>query len=152
MNLSLEGTSKSNYKQLGNFEVLFKDGEKAEHIYIVVEGKISCIKQNQGRIIPVQTAKEKAIIGLEALSSNDKYIYSAISRGKTKLIPIEISLLKNFFTESPQIMMDLVNTLMEKVAHTTELLAEHRIVDDALNDGNLLSDEDELSIKKILAD
>lgn len=150
MDISI-GNEKSPIKRLKANEVLFCEGDKAEFIYVVAEGDIVGVREHNKRLTPVLHAQVKSVLGMEAISSNEgKYLYSAISKTSCEVVPIEIELVRNFFNHSSELMKDLLATLVSKVVHTTELLSEHRIIDESLNTGQLFTDEEEAALLALL--
>jgi CRP-like cAMP-binding protein len=59
--------------------VIFKEGSKANKLFLIKTGEVLCLKANKDRLIPVFLAKEGDIIGESAMVEGLNYTYSAIS-------------------------------------------------------------------------
>ena len=150
MDISI-GNEKSPIRRLEKHGVLFKEGEKADFIYVVSEGELIGVRERNKRLTPVLNAQPKSVLGLEAVSSGDgKHLYSVVAKSKCVVVPVDIELVREFFNQSPKLMSELLSTIMGKVIHTTEMLVEHRIVDDSLYGEGLFSEEEESHLLKLL--
>ena len=56
-----------------------------------------------------------------------------------------------FINASSDWVKNILFDISDKVAKTTEIIAEHRIIDDRFNGGKLFSDEEEVMIRKSLS-
>ena len=141
--MSIEiGSEVSPVKRLADGGILFKEGEKAEFIYVIQEGQFVGIKERDKRLVPVLLASDKGVLGIEALTNDGKYLYSAIAKSRSVAVPIPIEDIKAFFSEAPQLMGELIDTLVHKVIATTDMLSEHRIIEESLYvNGNFEEDE-----------
>ncbi|MCP5916110.1 cyclic nucleotide-binding domain-containing protein, partial [Klebsiella pneumoniae] len=52
---------------IGYRQVIFKEGAKANKLYMVKAGEVLCLKSSKDRLIPVFLAKEGDIIGESAM-------------------------------------------------------------------------------------
>jgi CRP-like cAMP-binding protein len=128
--------------------VIFKEGDIPEAFYIIKSGSVRCLKWNDKRLSPVFTATEGDIVGEDCvLSDSNKYFYSAVALSNCSLIRVEKNdVFKYLNSQSPWVRMILDN-LSEKIQHTTEVIAEHGIKDDALLKNLDFSQEEEVLFK-----
>ena len=136
MSLLLEG---SEYlEKFSEGDVLFKEGDLPEVFYLIVSGKVTCIKKHNDRLVPVFTASEKEIVGEDCvLADSNKYFYSAVAMEDCEVIRIEKSDVFKFLSTQKEWIRNILKNISGKIQHTTDLIAEHRILDD-----KLLSDVD----------
>jgi CRP/FNR family transcriptional regulator len=146
MNISLDNDSTSYRKD----QILFKEGEKAEKIYIIKSGAILCLKRSKERLVPIFLAKEKMILGEEAVMTQKPHSYTAIAIKDSDISAIEAKTVGAVMKVAPPWIGGLLRTLSERVADTSEVISEHRISHPALFDGNELSAQEENRLKKLI--
>lgn len=127
-----------NIESLVKGDILFKEGDIPEFFYLIVSGKITCIKKHNDRLVPVFTASEKEIVGEDCvLADSSKYFYSAVVMEDSEVIKIEKSEVYKFLSTQKEWVGNILKNISGKIQHTTDIIAEHRILDD-----KLLSDVD----------
>ncbi len=57
----------------GTNEVLFREGELAQKLYIVKRGQVICLKRSKDRLIPILRAEAGDVIGENALLDTGPY-------------------------------------------------------------------------------
>ncbi len=134
----------------GSHEVLFREGEVAQSLYIIKRGQILCLKLSKDRLIPVFRAQAGDIIGENAIITSSAYGYSAITLTTTELLEIPSESFKQIMAKSPSWLMDLTGTMVQRFENTANLIAENRVFNDSI-----LSEEDfpsslEVEFKKLL--
>lgn len=132
-------------------QVLFKEGELPDCFFIVVSGKIMTLKWFDGRLTPVYTAVQEDIVGEDCVfSDGGEYFYSAVAVEDSEVIRIQkADVFKYISSQSPWIQKILQN-ISHKIEHTSEVIAEHRILDDKLLADSEFSDEQEASFRSKL--
>lgn len=148
MSLYLENDS--NIIKREPFDIIFKEGDSLEGFYIVLEGSVICIKENNKRLVPVFCAKNQDFIAEDCvLLKKDTYSYSAIAYEQCQLIFIPKVDVENFLTYKNDWISDILSSIALKISNTSDLISEHRINDDRINP---FDDFDELEnkIRKIL--
>ncbi len=131
--------------------VIFKEGDAPESFYIVETGSVRCLKWNDKRLSPVFTASSGEMVGEDCvLSDSNQYFYSAVALIQCRLIKIDKNdVFKYLNSQSPWVRMILDN-LSEKIQHTTDVIAEHRIIDDSLLKNIDFSEAEEVTFKNKL--
>lgn len=134
----------------GTNEVLFKEGELAQKLYIVKRGQVICLKRSKDRLIPVFRAEAGDVIGENALLDTGSYGYSAVTLTMAELLEIPSQNFRQVLEASPQWLLELTATMIQRFENTANLVAENRVFNDAI-----LSEEDfpsslETNLKKIL--
>lgn len=118
----------SNSKSLEAKTLLFKEGAKANTLYLVKKGEVICLKAAKDRLIPVFMAKENDIVGESAMVPDLTYTYSAIAYTKVELIEIPASNFKEVFNLSPDWLLSLTTTMISRFQSTANLVAENRLI------------------------
>ncbi len=134
----------------GTHEVLFREGELAQNLYIIKRGQVLCLKRSKDRLIPVFRAEEGDILGENAILNTGVYGYSAVSITTVELMEIPSDNFNQILAKSPSWLLDLTSTMVQRFENTANLIAENRVFNDSI-----ISEEDfpsslEVEFKKLL--
>jgi CRP-like cAMP-binding protein len=146
MNSSFESGPRSVAKD----EILFKEGSAAAKMFLVISGRILCLKRDKDRLIPVLSAGPQEIVGEEALFARTAQPFSAIMAESGEVVEVDLSQVDDVMLKSPKWIRDLMATLAERVVGTCDAIAEHRIVSEEYVEQNIFSDKEEVRLKKLL--
>jgi CRP-like cAMP-binding protein len=134
----------------GIHDVIFKEGELAQSLYIIKRGQVLCLKRSKDRLIPVFRAETGDIVGENAILDTSSYGYSAIALTMVELLEIPSANFKQILDKSPSWLIDLTSTMVARFENTANLIAENRVFNE-----NILSEEEfpsslEIDLKKKL--
>lgn len=135
----------------GYRSVIFKEGAKANKLFIVKSGEVLCLKASKDRLIPVFLAKEGDIIGESAMIQDMVYTYSAISMANTELMEVTSFSFKQVFSKSPEWITELTTTMISRFQNTSSLIAENRMVHPSIIGEDRFTSQVEIDFKKLLA-
>jgi len=144
----------SEYKtiQVSQGDVLLREGAVVSSLYIVKSGEIACVTLNHDRVVPVYTVSEAGVIGEDGVfSDNRPSTYSAVALTNATVVEISKQDIMKFINASSDWVKNILFDISEKVAKTTEIISEHRIIDDRFNGGKSFTNEEEVMIKKSLS-
>lgn len=131
--------------------VLFREGDLPEHFYIILSGGVTCFKLHERRLVPILTAGDQEIVGEDCvLSDSSSYFYSAIVSQESKLIKIEKSEVYEYLNYQKDWIKNILKNISDKIKHTTEVIAEHKIMDNRLIGDIDFSQEEEAKFKQLL--
>jgi CRP-like cAMP-binding protein len=131
--------------------VIFKEGTKANKLFIVKHGEVMCLKSSKDRLIPIFLAKEGDIIGESAMIQDLVYTYSAISMAHTELVEVTSFSFKQVFSKSPDWIVNLTTTMIARFQNTSNLIAENRAVHSSIIEVDRFPSEVETEFKKLLS-
>lgn len=132
-------------------EILFKEGDLPESFYIVVSGKVTCLKWYNDRLVPVYTPSEQEMVGEDCvLADTNQYFYSAVAMEDCEVIRIEKSEVFKFLNTQSEWIKNILKNISDKLYHTTDFIAEHKIVDNKLLGGVDFSADQEAQLRKKL--
>lgn len=117
----------SNSVQYGDHTVLFREGEKANKLFIVKSGQVICLKKFKDRLIPIFLAKSQDLIGESAVLNEAPHNYSAIVLGISEVIEIPSRNFQVILKDAPVWLSDLTTTMVQRFQQTAGLVAENRI-------------------------
>ena len=82
-------------KELKRGDLLFKEGEKITHLYVVQSGKVSLFLDRSGRKIEIMEGKVSHVMGETALfMNNPKHLLSAEAAGPCKILEVPVEVMK----------------------------------------------------------
>jgi CRP-like cAMP-binding protein len=131
--------------------VVFKEGSKANKLFIVKTGEVLCLKFSTDRLIPIFLAKEGDIIGESAILENVAHTYSAICMGPVDLIEVSSFSFKQVMTKAPDWIHDLMTTMLVRFQDIGNLISENRIVHSTIISEDDYNPKLENEFKKLLA-
>jgi len=149
MNISLN--ENVNIEKFQKDDVLFKEGDLPDSFFIVMSGKVITLKWFDGRLTPIYTAIQEDIVGEDCVfSDNDQYFYSAIAIEDCEVIRIQKTDAFKYLNSQSEWVKKILQNISDKIEHTSEVIAEHRILDSKLLSNTEFTDEQEASYKSKL--
>ena len=133
--------------KLGYHDLLFKEGDKANKVFIVKSGEVLCMKFAKDRLFPIFLAKEGDIIGESAILSQNYYSYSAISLSFAELVSVNSFSFKQIFSSAPNWMHNMMTTMLARLDFTSNLISENRIYQDSIIGLDRFSEQIEIEFK-----
>jgi CRP-like cAMP-binding protein len=130
--------------------LIFREGGPANKLYMIKSGEVLCLKQSKDRLIPIFTAREDDIIGENAMLKDATNAYSAIASSDVEVIEIPSSHFATVLKEAPEWLVELTSTMINRFERTASLIAENRIINSALVDETIFTDEFEVELKRVL--
>ena len=134
----------------GTHEVLFKEGDSANSLYIVKRGIVLCLKRSKDRLIPVFRAEAGDVVGENAIIGNGPYGYSAVTISSAELIEISSKNFTDILAKSPEWLAGLTATMVQRFENTANLVAENRVFNESILSEEEFSSSTENQFKKML--
>jgi CRP-like cAMP-binding protein len=132
-------------------DLLFREGELPEAFYLIVSGSVLCLKWYNDRLTPVYTAGPKELVGEDCvLLDKDKYFYSAIIAEDAQVIKINKSDVFVYLNSHKSWIKNILKNISSKIKHTTEVISEHRILDERLVGQYEFNEDRESELRKFL--
>lgn len=135
----------------GTHEVLFKEGDAARSLYIVKRGTVICLKRSKDRLIPVFRAEAGDVVGENAILGGNPYGYSAVTITNSELIEISAVNFKQILSKSPDWLVGLTATMVQRFEQTANLVAENRVFNDKIMTEEEFPSSVENQFKKMLS-
>ncbi len=132
-------------------QILFKEGDKPQKLYILKSGKILCLKRSKDRLVPINFVSDKSLVGEEALVLGEPHSYSAIAMEEAAVIEIPGKTIAAVIKVAPPWLSGLLKTLSVRINETSSVISEHRINHLDLSGGQELTPQEENRFKKLLA-
>ena len=133
-------------------EVILREGKTVNELIIVKSGDVACVTLSNDRVVPVYTISGAGVVGEDGILSEGRAsAYSAIALTDANIIKIPKEDIMKFIDASSSWVKNILFDISDKVSKTTEVISEHRIIDDRFNGGKLLTGEEEVMIKKSLS-
>jgi CRP-like cAMP-binding protein len=131
--------------------VVFKEGSKANKLFIVKTGEVLCLKFSNDRLIPIFLAKEGDVLGESAILENVVHTYSAICMGPVELVEVSSFSFRQVMTKAPDWMHNLMATMIVRFQDIGNLISENRIVHTKIISEDYYNPKLENEFKKLLA-
>lgn len=132
--------------------VIYTEGEPSSFLYIVVTGEIRIFKEDQGRLIPISICRDKDFIGELSIFNDAARSVTAIATTATTVIMIKKTDIRKVIKDCPDWVSNIMITLSDRLRGSTDMLREHRIVDDITDYGGELEAKDEKYFRKLIND
>jgi CRP/FNR family transcriptional regulator, polysaccharide utilization system transcription regulator len=103
--------------------IIFKEGEKARGMYLVVSGKIELLLHSAGLVSLIRRASAGCLVGVPASINHHPYSLTAkvVERAELRFIPVKT--LGELMKSDPFVTMQLVNMLSEEVRAMRKVVA-----------------------------
>lgn len=114
-------------------QVIFAEGDKGDCIYIIDQGEVLLLKEEGSRMAPVTIIGHGDFLGeLSAFGSSPIRNASAISIDQTFAYVIKNDDIHTVLKKCPAWVRDIMQTLSDRLRASTDVMTEHRIVDERL--------------------
>lgn len=114
-------------------EVIFVEGEPGDFIYIVGSGEVLLLKEEGGKVSPFSKVEAKGFFGeLSSFTKRSVRSLSAVALRETIVYQISIDDIKKAMNICPEWVSEIMQLLSERLKSSTEVIKEHRIVSDSM--------------------
>ena len=99
--------------------VLFRHGDPAEHMYVVIEGAVDLLIGDA----VVETSSPGAFIGELALIDNAPRSATAVARPGARIFPIDQDKVRTLVQQSPQFAIDVMRAIADRLRRANARMA-----------------------------
>ena len=110
----------SNTVQLAPGDFLFREGEKGDKMYVLLEGEVDIFLGD----FVLETAAPGALLGEMALVSSAPRSATVIAGTECKLVAVDVRQFDLLVRESPEFARQVMTVMAERVRRTNERLRE----------------------------
>jgi CRP-like cAMP-binding protein len=118
----LESAGSAVQKEKGTF--LFRRGDAAAGVYLVVRGEIRLGLERDPRGFPSRLIGEGSVLGLPSTLSNSPYSLTAEVMESSRLIFVAAERLRQLLRDQPQLCFDVMTILTEELTQTRAALEQ----------------------------
>lgn len=93
-------------------QIIIKEGDIANHIYILIDGRVVTTKHIRGKDKFLFELYPIDIFGYEALKENCNYLFTVSTITDSKIVEFNANTLKGFITEKPELSINIVNAII----------------------------------------
>ena len=112
-------------------DILFREGDSADNIYIVLQGmvavEVGLLGRQRRRCATIATARRGESVGWSAAIGSRKYLASAYAVEKTTAVVVDRRAVQWLFVDNPasglRVMEKLIDLARSRLSRTTEILA-----------------------------
>lgn len=116
-----------NQKRFKKGEIVFKEGDPSQCIYIIQSGRLALNVDRGGKKFEVTQLGPSQVIGEQALFSSAKQAFTAEALQETRLMEVPVELLKAQFEKTPPGMKLLVKSLVDETRQSRSALRSLKI-------------------------
>lgn len=109
-------------------EIVFREGEFGNKIYVVKQGAIRIVSQREYKTVTLGVLKNGACFGEMAVISSAPRVASAIADSPTELYEIDKSEIDKMIAELPPLFRAIVFSLIKRVSTLNNFATEHASV------------------------
>jgi len=118
MNLAELFHHESNLENLAAGQVLFKEGEPGELMYVLMSGVAEIIVNNR----VVESAQAGAIFGEMAMIDDHLRSATVVAKSDCKLLPIERTRFNFLIQQTPHFALDVMRVMANRLRRTDSML------------------------------
>lgn len=123
-------------------QVIFAEGDRGDTLYIVDQGEVLLLKEEGGRVVPLSMIKSGEFLGeLSVFGTSPQRNASAVSIDQTFAYVIKSEDIKTVIKKCPAWVREIMNTLSDRLCSSTDIMTEHRIMDESLENFTGLNPE-----------
>jgi len=101
-------------KKLKRGEILFKEGDTPQSIFIVQSGKIGLMVERNGKFLEIVSLGPNQVFGEQALFSTGKHAFTAQALQEAKVMEVPVEMMKQQFEKAPPGVKLLLKSLIDE--------------------------------------
>jgi CRP/FNR family transcriptional regulator len=109
-------------KEYKDGDVIFKEGEPGDSMYIIHEGQVRIVKSVANKETTLAVLKEGEFFGEMAIIDNEPRSASAVAQGEIKLIELDNKIFEEQIKNNPKIIMQILRKMSQRLRN-----ADHQI-------------------------
>lgn len=111
-----------NIRRLKKGEILFREGEVCQAVYIVQSGKLALNVERGGRKLEIMTLGTSQLVGEQSIFGTAKHQFTAEAMQETKVMEVPVELMKNQFSGCSGGIKLLIKSLVEESKQSRTML------------------------------
>lgn len=131
-------------------EVIYKEGDQADNLYIIKSGVVRLCRVREKRILVLATLFMKEIFGSEDVFKKSLHTNNAVALEDVELVEVSANDIREQVGDLPDWIGSVMETLATRLDESESVLEKHKIYDSELNESFNLDPEIELIIKENL--
>lgn len=102
-------------RKLKRGEILFKEGDAPQVIYMVQTGKIGLMVERNGKFLEVTSLGPSQVFGEQALFSNGRHTFAAQALQESKVLEVPVDMMKQQFEKAPPGIKLMVKSMVDEI-------------------------------------
>src|SRR5438105_1407656 len=104
-----------NARKLKKGEILFKEGDLPQTLYLIQTGRIGLMHERSGTRLEVTSFGASQAVGENGIHSMARHTYTAEALQESKCLEVPVEMVKQQLEKSPPIIKVLIKSLFEEV-------------------------------------
>ena len=100
-------------KEFKRGEVLFKEGEPADKLYVIQSGRVLLYLERQGKKVEIEELKTSQVVGEMAAIGGSKHPFSAECQSPTKVLELPAKVIQTQNESSPAGIKIILKSVLE---------------------------------------
>lgn len=124
--------SGDNSKKLKKGEVLIREGDSIENIYLIKSGRLTLFVERSGKKIELGQMNAGQIIGEKALFGPSKMTFSALAANDVTYLEVPVKLIEPMFTNLSGVIKGITKGVVDGLTETRKALQSIKMETDAI--------------------
>jgi CRP-like cAMP-binding protein len=112
-------------KEYGDGEIIVRQGETGNCMYVVQEGQVEVVDQSDGKEVVVRTLGRNDFFGEMALFEKDMRTVTIRATGKARVLTIDRKQFLRGIHEDPSLAMRVIKTMSHRIRDLTGRLGKY---------------------------
>lgn len=113
-------------RTLGAGEVVFRQGDEGDCLYVVQDGELEIVREEGGRETVIRVAGKDELIGEMAIFQKERRSATVRARGAARVLTLDKRNFLRRINEDPSLAFRIVETMSRRVRELTQQVAELR--------------------------
>ena len=114
-------------KLYGNGEVIIKQGDAGNCMYVIQSGEVEVISDNNGKEVRLAIRKEGDFFGEMALFSKELRSATIRALGDTRILTVDRKNLLKSIQKDPSLAFRIIETLSKRIRDLSEEIAPYKL-------------------------
>ncbi len=111
-------------------EILFREGDPCQQLYIIKSGRVSLFLERSGRKIEILSLTTSQVMGEQGVFANAKHMFSAEAQTETKVLEVPLDVVKEQMGQSPPGVKLVMKSVVDEVKQARTSLKSFKMETD----------------------
>lgn len=126
----VEGVEMESQKKFKRGEVLFKENDPIQSLWVLQSGKVSLYVERQGKRIEIQTSGPGAVFGEQGIFASARFVVSCEAAAECKVMEVPIEIAKAQMAQSSSLIKVLNKSWVDEIKVLSQHFRSHKLEND----------------------
>lgn len=113
-------------RTFGHGEVVFRQGDEGDCLYVIQDGELEIVREEDGRETVIRVAGKDELIGEMAIFQKERRSATVRARGSARVLTLDKRNFLKRINEDPSLAFRIVETMSRRVRELSHQIAELR--------------------------